>query len=347
MVTRAIASAQTQIEQQNFEIRKNVLKYDEVLNRQRLVVYAERRKVLEGADLEDQVRLMMDDTVAAYVDAATAEGYSEEWDLDKLWTALKTLYPVSLTVEEIEDAAGGRDKLNRDILVEELQRRRPRELRRPRGRARRPDRPRARAPRRPVGPGPQVARAPVRDGLPPGGHRPAGHGAARPAGGVPARGLRHVPGHDGGHQGGVGRLPVPPQGRGRAGRPGAGHHAAVGGHDRHRRPVDPGVRAARRTRSRPASRASCAPRAWRRRGVPRTWSTARRRSTAPAASRSTASPTRSTAAAAPTAAPPTPTAATPRPATTPRARAARAASARSAEPGRPASAHGQGTELNG
>jgi preprotein translocase subunit SecA len=120
MVTRAIASAQNQIEQQNFEIRKNVLKYDEVLNRQRLVVYAERRKVLEGADLEDQVRLMMDDTVAAYVDAATAEGYSEEWDLDKLWTALKTLYPVSLTVEEIEDAAGGRDKLNRDILVEEL-----------------------------------------------------------------------------------------------------------------------------------------------------------------------------------------------------------------------------------
>jgi preprotein translocase subunit SecA len=121
MVTRAIASAQTQIEQQNFEIRKNVLKYDEVLNRQRLVVYAERRKVLDGADLEDQVRLMMDDTVTAYVDAATSEGYSEEWDLDKLWTALKTLYPVSLTVEEIEDAAGGRDKLNRDILVEELQ----------------------------------------------------------------------------------------------------------------------------------------------------------------------------------------------------------------------------------
>jgi preprotein translocase subunit SecA len=120
MVTRAIASAQTQIEQQNFEIRKNVLKYDEVLNRQRLVVYEERRKVLDGADLEDQVRLMMDDTIAGYVDAATAEGYSEEWDLDKLWTALETLYPVSVTVEEIEEAAGGRDKVTREILVEEL-----------------------------------------------------------------------------------------------------------------------------------------------------------------------------------------------------------------------------------
>jgi preprotein translocase subunit SecA len=120
MVTRAIASAQTQIEQQNFEIRKNVLKYDEVLNRQRLVVYEERRKVLDGADLEDQVRLMMDDTIAGYVDAATSEGYAEEWDLDKLWTALETLYPISVSVEEIEDAAGGGDKITRDVLVEEL-----------------------------------------------------------------------------------------------------------------------------------------------------------------------------------------------------------------------------------
>ncbi|MBW8806756.1 MAG: preprotein translocase subunit SecA [Catenulisporales bacterium] len=120
MVTRAIASAQTQIEQQNFEIRKNVLKYDEVLNRQRLVVYEERRKVLEGADLRDQVRLMMDDTIIGYVDIATSEGYSEEWDLDKLWSALETLYPISVTVEEIEEAAGDRDKVTRDVLVEEL-----------------------------------------------------------------------------------------------------------------------------------------------------------------------------------------------------------------------------------
>ncbi|MEY9934767.1 preprotein translocase subunit SecA [Catenulispora sp. GP43] len=120
MVTRAIASAQTQIEQQNFEIRKNVLKYDEVLNRQRLVVYEERRKVLDGADLEDQVRLMMDDTIAGYVDAATSEGYAEEWDLDKLWTALETLYPISVTVEEIEEAAGGADKVTRDVLADEL-----------------------------------------------------------------------------------------------------------------------------------------------------------------------------------------------------------------------------------
>ena len=78
-----------QVEQQNFEIRKNVLKYDEVLNRQRKVIYAERRRVLEGEDLHEQVRHFMDDTVDGYVDAATAEGYAEDWDLDQLWTALQ------------------------------------------------------------------------------------------------------------------------------------------------------------------------------------------------------------------------------------------------------------------
>ena len=94
MVTNAIRSAQTQVEAQNFEIRKNVLKYDEVLNRQRTVIYDERRKVLEGADLHEQVRHMIDDVVEGYVVSATADGYPEEWDLDQLWTALGTLYPV-------------------------------------------------------------------------------------------------------------------------------------------------------------------------------------------------------------------------------------------------------------
>jgi len=64
-VTRSIRSAQTQVEQQNFEIRKDVLKYDDVLNRQRKVVYAERRRVLEGADLHEQIRQMIDEVIAA------------------------------------------------------------------------------------------------------------------------------------------------------------------------------------------------------------------------------------------------------------------------------------------
>src|ERR1041384_843062 len=90
MVTRQIQSAQTQIEAQNGEIRKNVLKYDEVLNKQRKVIYAERKRVLDGEDLHDQVRNMIDDVVGAYVVGATASGVgAEDWDLEQLWTSLK------------------------------------------------------------------------------------------------------------------------------------------------------------------------------------------------------------------------------------------------------------------
>ncbi|MFJ9523535.1 preprotein translocase subunit SecA [Kitasatospora sp. NPDC101801] len=121
MVTRAIASAQTQVEQQNFEIRKNVLKYDEVLNRQREVIYGERRRVLEGEDLQEQVGHFMDDTVAAYVGAATGEGFEDDWDLDKLWTALKQLYPLTLDLEELEEEAGGPAGLTSEFLTKVLQ----------------------------------------------------------------------------------------------------------------------------------------------------------------------------------------------------------------------------------
>ncbi|WP_340561136.1 preprotein translocase subunit SecA [Streptomyces sp. GSL17-111] len=118
MVTRAIASAQSQVEQQNFEIRKNVLKYDEVLNRQREVIYGERRRVLEGEDLHEQVRHFMDDTIEAYVQAETVEGFAEEWDLDRLWAAFKQLYPISVTVAELEEEVGDREGLTAEFLVE-------------------------------------------------------------------------------------------------------------------------------------------------------------------------------------------------------------------------------------
>ncbi len=118
-VTGAIASAQSQVEAQNFDSRKNVLKYDDVMNNQRKVIYAERRAVLEGADLHDQVRGMIDDVVAGYVNGAT-EGAPDDWDLDALWAALKTLYPVSLTPAQVEEEAGGRDGLSRESLTEDL-----------------------------------------------------------------------------------------------------------------------------------------------------------------------------------------------------------------------------------
>ncbi|MEU1642562.1 preprotein translocase subunit SecA [Micromonospora zamorensis] len=121
MVTRQIKSAQAQIEGQNAEIRKNVLKYDEVLNKQRQVVYAERLRVLNGEDLSDQVRNMIDDTVEAYVRGATSEGYGEDWDLEQLWSSLKQLYPVGVTIEELEEEAGGsRAGMDADFLVSRL-----------------------------------------------------------------------------------------------------------------------------------------------------------------------------------------------------------------------------------
>ncbi|HSK57215.1 MAG TPA: preprotein translocase subunit SecA [Jiangellales bacterium] len=119
-VSNSIKSAQTQREAQNFEIRKDVLKYDDVLNRQRHIIYEERRRVLQGEDLREQIDHMIDDVVAAYVRGATSEGYPEAWDLEQLWTALRTLFPVAVTVEELEEESGGREGLTSDLLVERL-----------------------------------------------------------------------------------------------------------------------------------------------------------------------------------------------------------------------------------
>ncbi len=118
MVSRSIQSAQGQVEGRNFEIRKNVLKYDDVLNRQRTVIYDERRRVLEGEDLHEQIRHFINDVVGGYVDAETAEGFADDWDLDRLWTALKTLYPVSVTPEAVVEAADG--SLTPDSLREAI-----------------------------------------------------------------------------------------------------------------------------------------------------------------------------------------------------------------------------------
>jgi len=118
-VSRAIRSAQSNVEALNFEIRKDLLKYDDVMNRQRKVVYDERRSVLEGADLEPQIDGMIDDVVDGYVTGATVEGFPEEWDLDKLWRALKQLYPVSVTVDDLVHEAGGeRSHLTREQIGE-------------------------------------------------------------------------------------------------------------------------------------------------------------------------------------------------------------------------------------
>ena len=120
IVSNAIKSAQTQVESLNFEMRKNVLKYDDVMNKQREVVYSERREVLEGADIKDLVRKFLDETVTAYVDAATASGVAEDWDLETLWVALKGLFPISFTAEELLNEIGGASSLDSDFLLDRI-----------------------------------------------------------------------------------------------------------------------------------------------------------------------------------------------------------------------------------
>ena len=118
-VTGAIANAQGQVESQNFESRKNVLKYDDVMNRQREVIYGERRKVLEGADLEAQIRTFIDDVIDGYVNGATQE-FSEQWDLPALWTALGQIFPISVSLAALEAEAGGAANIDREDLIEKL-----------------------------------------------------------------------------------------------------------------------------------------------------------------------------------------------------------------------------------
>ena len=316
MVSRAIRSAQTQVEQQNFEVRKDVLKYDEVLNRQRTVIYDERRKVLEGADLHVQIQSMVDDVIGAYVDGATETGYSEDWDLELLWTGLKALYPVGLDRTELLErvADGDQAGLSAGTLKEELLADVHRAYDEREAAPGLGGHARAGAAGAAQRARPQVARAPLRDGLPAGRHPPARDGQPRPGRGVPARGLRHVQRDARRHQGGVRRLPVQPRGedqggaggrgqgqagrgRGRragrrAGGDGAGAGPSGGGGRRRsgagegsragHRPEEPGrplplpPRRSRR-RSRRAPGRSWRSRAWTGRGGPRTCSTRRRR----------------------------------------------------------------------
>tara|TARA_R110002167_G_scaffold31624_1_gene103773 strand:- start:1889 stop:4708 length:2820 start_codon:yes stop_codon:yes gene_type:complete len=118
-VSRAIRSAQSQVESRNAEIRKNVLKYDDVLNRQREAIYADRRHILEGDDLHERVQSFLSTVLDEVIDEYTIEGTSDDWDLEALWTELKTLYPVSITIDEVLSEAGSKGRLSvKDLRAE-------------------------------------------------------------------------------------------------------------------------------------------------------------------------------------------------------------------------------------
>ncbi len=120
MITSGIANAQNQVEGRNAEQRKNVLKYDDVLNRQREVVYRDRRRILMGDDIAEQIQQFVEEVITTAIEDRTRVGHSEDWDLDGLWEALRELYPITLTQQEIIDEAGGGPRLTADFLTEQI-----------------------------------------------------------------------------------------------------------------------------------------------------------------------------------------------------------------------------------
>jgi preprotein translocase subunit SecA len=120
VVSRAIRSAQSQVEARNAEIRRNVLKYDDVLNRQREAIYSDRRHILEGDDLHERIQRFLESVVDEVIDVHTSEGVGDDWDFDALWTELKTLYPVGLTIDEVVAEAGNKGRINRDFMRREI-----------------------------------------------------------------------------------------------------------------------------------------------------------------------------------------------------------------------------------
>ena len=117
IVSNAIKSAQTQVEALNFEMRKNVLKYDDVMNKQREVIYTERREVLEGANIKELVKSFLAETIEAYVTSATATGFAEDWDLNTLWVALKGLFPISFSIDQLASEVGGINGMDEEFLL--------------------------------------------------------------------------------------------------------------------------------------------------------------------------------------------------------------------------------------
>ncbi|MFE5775149.1 preprotein translocase subunit SecA [Brachybacterium sp. NPDC056505] len=120
MVSSAIQRAQQSIESRNAEIRKNVLKYDDVLTKQRKKIYEERTRILEGEDLEEHVGRYIDEVIGGAVDAATRGVTPEDVDLDELWGTLRPTYPVSISAEELVEEHGGKENLDAATLREEI-----------------------------------------------------------------------------------------------------------------------------------------------------------------------------------------------------------------------------------
>jgi preprotein translocase subunit SecA len=117
ILSRQIENAQKKVEEQNFVSRKNVLKYDDVMNTQRVVIYEQRRNVLDGDDLSDEIRTWIEEVIAANVAQFADAETTEEWDLDGLVAQMRALYGTDMTVDELREEV---DVDSREALTEEF-----------------------------------------------------------------------------------------------------------------------------------------------------------------------------------------------------------------------------------
>jgi preprotein translocase subunit SecA len=117
MVSKAIESAQKQVEAQNFEVRKNLLKYDDVMNKHREVIYEERNELLEGADFASVARQWIEETVESALQAFTnPQVFPEEWDLEGMFAYLGQIYPVTLSKDSLDLEVLTQEELRESII---------------------------------------------------------------------------------------------------------------------------------------------------------------------------------------------------------------------------------------
>jgi preprotein translocase subunit SecA len=117
LLSKQIENAQKKVEEQNFVARKNVLKYDDVLNTQREVIYRQRRQVLEGEDLSGEVKAWIQEVIERTVDQSAPDEFSDEWDLEGLCAAMQTVYDTEITADELREDL---QEISRESLVEEF-----------------------------------------------------------------------------------------------------------------------------------------------------------------------------------------------------------------------------------
>jgi preprotein translocase subunit SecA len=120
LISRSVESAQKKVEEQNFEIRKRVLEYDDVMNLQRGVIYSERQRILAGHDLREDVLGIVERILREQVALFTgASRFSEEWDLEEMFTMLRTFFPTSLTLKDLGDHTELDAEELADLVVED------------------------------------------------------------------------------------------------------------------------------------------------------------------------------------------------------------------------------------